>query len=471
MLDDNANLSHRREKYVVSANWFQRLSSAVRSFEDFSTNKIDLREYTMSILHQALNEQAAQLRAKKKGLLETIGDVTIAEVTPGHVFGGMRGVPALICETSTVSADEGLRIRNIPIMELTDRTPEETFWLLLTGKLPNAEELAELQGILAKYYEIPQYVIDMLKAMPKDSHPMAMLSAALLAMERESEFRKAYDDGTGKDELWKSLVNDGARLVASMPGIAAAIYRIRFNKGDIIKPLQGDNDLSNNFAHMLGVSNDPAWKDLLRLYLVLHSDHEGGNVSAFTGYVVSSALSDPYYSIAASLCGLAGPLHGLANQECLGFIMSVKDKFNGVPSEEQIREYAWERLNGGQVVPGYGHAVLRVTDPRFTAFHEFAQKHNVQDDNVQIVQRIFNVVPGVLTEQGKAKNPWPNVDAYSGSLLYAYGMTEFDFYTVMFGVSRAMGIAAQMIVMRMMNSSIVRPKSITMDALAAKATK
>ncbi len=425
----------------------------------------------MSILHTALNEQAAKLRARKKEILEQYGETTIASVTPGHVFGGMRGVPALICETSTVSADEGLRIRNIPIMELTDRTPEETFWLLVTGQLPTADELAALQDVFAKYYEIPQYVIDTLKAMPADSHPMAMLSAALLTMERESEFRKAYDEGLGKDELWKPLVNDAARLVASMPGIAAAIYRIRFNKGEIIKPLSNDKDMSNNFAHMLGVSDDPAWKELVRLYLVLHSDHEGGNVSAFTGYVVSSALSDPYYSVSAALCGLAGPLHGLANQECLKFIMDLKEEFGGVPSEEQLKEYAWNRLNSGQVIPGYGHAVLRVTDPRFTAFRQFSLDHNMQDDNVQIVNRVFDVVPGVLTEHGKAKNPWPNVDAASGSLLYAFGMTEFDFYTVMFGVSRAMGICAQMIVKRMLNSSIVRPKSITMDALAEKAAK
>lgn len=419
----------------------------------------------MSILHTALNAQAESIRKRKAALLANHGETSIATVTPSAVLGGMRGIPALVCETSTVSADEGLRIRNIPIVDLTDITPEETFWLLITGQRANAEEVAELQNIFSRYYAIPQYVIDTLKAMPADSHPMAMLSAAILTMERESEFRKAYDEHTGKDDMWKPVVNDAVRLIASMPGIAAAIYRIRFNKGDVIAPLSTDKDMSNNFAHMLGVSNDAAWKELIRLYLVLHTDHEGGNVSAYTSYVVSSALSDPYYATSAALCGLAGPLHGLANQECLAFIMGVREKFGGVPSEEQIREFAWERLNGGQVIPGYGHAVLRVTDPRFTAFHLFAQQHGITDDNVQIVQRIFNVVPKVLVEQGKAKNPWPNVDAYSGSLLYPFGMTEFDFYTVMFGVSRAIGLCSQMVVNRMMNSPIVRPKSLTLAAI------
>ena len=423
----------------------------------------------MSILHETLINQAEALRAKRTALLKEHGETVLGSVTIEQVLGGMRGVPALVCDTSSVSADEGLRIRDIPILELTNITPEETFWLLVTGTRATPEQLSELRASFAKHYQIPQYVVDTLKAMPKDSHPMAMLSVGLLAMERESEFRAAYDKGAGKDALWQSLVNDAVRLIASMPGIAAAIYRIRFNKGDVIAPLADDNDLSNNFAHMLGVSDDPAWKELVRLYLVLHSDHEGGNVSAMTSYVVSSALSDPYYSVSAAMSGLAGPLHGLANQECLRFIMDVREQFNGVPTDEQLTEYTWNRLNNGQVVPGYGHAVLRVTDPRFTAFYDFGVKHGLQDDNVQIVHKLFKLVPGILKEHGKAKNPWPNVDAGSGALLYNYGMTEFDFYTVMFGVSRAIGLCSQMVVNRMMASPIVRPKSMTLAELAAKA--
>jgi citrate synthase len=420
----------------------------------------------MSILHENLTTQAEALRAQRTALLKEHGDTVLGSVTIEQVLGGMRGVPALVCDTSSVSADEGLRIRDTPILDLTDITPEETFWLLVTGKRASATELDELRSIFSKYYAIPQYVIDTLKAMPKDSHPMVMLSVGLLAMERESEFRAAYDKGAGKDALWQSMVNDSVRLIGSIPGIAAAIYRIRFHDGNVIAPLTDDNDLSNNFAHMLGVSNDASWKELIRLYLVLHSDHEGGNVSAMTSYVVSSALSDPFYSVSAAMCGLAGPLHGLANQECLRFIIDVKDQFGGVPTDEQLTEYTWNRLRNGQVIPGYGHAVLRVTDPRFTAFYQFAENHNLQDENVQIVQKIYNIVPGVLREHGKAKNPWPNVDAASGSLLYAYGMKEFDFYTVMFGVSRAIGLCSQMVVNRMMASPIVRPKSLTLAELS-----
>lgn len=423
----------------------------------------------ISSLHDKLQKTAEALRAARTSLVKEHGETVLSSVTIEQVFGGMRGVPALVCDTSSVSADEGLRIRNIPILELTDATPEEIFWLLVSGERPNAEELSALKDLFAPHYQIPSYVIDTLKAMPKDAHPMAMLSAGLMALERESAFRKAYDAGAGKDELWKAMFEDSIRLIASMTGLAAAIYRVRFHGGSVIDAPAGEKDMSNAFAHMLGVSNDPAWKDLVRLYLVLHSDHEGGNVSAMTSYVVSSALSDAYYSVSAAMCGLAGPLHGLANQECLRFIIDLEKQFGGVPTEEQLREYAWNRLNGGQVIPGYGHAVLRVTDPRFTAFYEFAEKHNINDDNVKIVQMIYNIVPGILKEQGKAKNPWPNVDAASGSLLYAYGMTEFDFYTVMFGVSRAMGLCAQMLVNRMMMSPIVRPKSLTIAEMQSKA--
>jgi len=423
----------------------------------------------ISSLHDKLQKTAEALRAARTSLVKEHGETVLSSVTIEQVFGGMRGVPALVCDTSSVSADEGLRIRNIPILELTDATPEEIFWLLVSGERPNAEELSALKDLFAPHYQIPSYVIDTLKAMPKDAHPMAMLSAGLMALERESAFRKAYDAGAGKDELWEAMFEDSIRLIASMTGLAAAIYRVRFHGGSVIDAPAGEKDMSNAFAHMLGISNDPAWKDLVRLYLVLHSDHEGGNVSAMTSYVVSSALSDAYYSVSAAMCGLAGPLHGLANQECLRFIIDLEKQFGGVPTEEQLHEYAWNHLNGGQVIPGYGHAVLRVTDPRFTAFYEFAEMHNINDDNVKIVQMIYNIVPGILKEQGKAKNPWPNVDAASGSLLYAYGMTEFDFYTVMFGVSRAMGLCAQMIVNRMMMSPIVRPKSLTIAEMQSKA--
>jgi len=199
----------------------------------------------------------------------------------------------------------------------------------------------------------------------------------------------------------------------------------------------------------------------MRLYMVLHSDHEGGNVSAHTCHCVGSALSDAYYAVSAGLNGLAGPLHGLANQECLNWILMVHEKFGGVPTDDQLRDFAWETLNSGKVIPGYGHAVLRVTDPRFTAFREFGLKHCPDDPVFKIMSNVYNVIPDVLKEHGKAKNPWPNVDAASGSLLYHYGMKEFPYYTVLFSISRAMGMCSQLIVSRAWGEAIERPKTLT----------
>ena len=418
----------------------------------------------MDLFKARLDEKLPQLRAERTSLLKEHGDSQITTVAIEQVLGGMRAVPALLCETSSVSADEGLRIRNIPILDLTTQSPEDIFFLLCTGSLPNDAERAEISAAFAAKAHVPDSIWNVLKALPKDTHPMVMLSIGILAMEKYSAFRSAYEAGASKDDLWKATLEDCITLLGSVTTIAAGIYRIRFDKGEPIAPTAG-LDWSANFATMLGVSNNKSWEDLVRLYLVLHSDHEGGNVSAMTSHVVSSALSDVFYSVSAGLNGLAGPLHGLANQECLRFIVDLREEFGEVPSDEALREYCFKRLAGGQVIPGYGHAVLRVTDPRFTAFYNFADSHDLNDDNVQFMKKLFKIVPEVLTEQGKAKNPWPNVDAASGSLLYYYGMKEFEFYTVMFGVSRAMGICSQILVHRMLGSSIVRPKSMTFAEL------
>jgi len=186
---------------------------------------------------------------------------------------------------------------------------------------------------------------------------------------------------------------------------------------------------------------------------------------------VGSALSDPYYSLAAGLNGLAGPLHGLANQECLKFVLETLDKFGKVPTDDELRAFAQERLDKGLVIPGYGHAVLRVTDPRFTASVEWGKKVIPNDDRFVMVEKLFKIVPPLLIEQGKAKDPWPNVDAATGALLYHYGIKEFEYYTVIFSVSRALGICSQLVLSRAMGEPITRPKSVTLDWLEKNAAK
>jgi len=421
------------------------------------------------LLKDKLAAQIPGLREDISGFVKAHGDKEISKVSIAQAYGGMRGVRAMVCDTSEVPPDKGLLVREIPIGDLAGNLPEEIFFLLCTGDMPNKAELADLQKEYSARCEVPDYVWKVLEAMPKDSHPMCMLDTAVLVMEKESKFRAAYDKGMKKTEYWEPMLEDSLDLLAKLPNIAAGVYRMRFNKGPRIAPKK-DLDWGANYAHMLGLE-DPkgTLADLMRLYLVLHSDHEGGNVSAHTCHCVASALSDAYYAVSAGLNGLAGPLHGLANQECLNWVLQVHKKFGGVPSDEDLKKFAWDTLNSGKVIPGYGHAVLRVTDPRYTSFLAFGKKHMADDPIFAIVNKVYDIVPGVLKEHGKAKNPWPNVDAGSGALLHHYGMKEFSYYTVLFSVSRAMGMCSQMIVSRAMGYSIERPKSLPTKVLKAQA--
>jgi citrate synthase len=417
----------------------------------------------MSLLNQELKRQIPVMQKEIKDLIATKGDQKISEVTVAQAFSGLRGIKAFVCDTSSVSADKGLIIRGMPLLDITHISPEEVFYLLLTSRLPNDAELSDLKSQYSEHLEVPDYVWNVLKEMPDDSHPMTLFNTAILAMQGESVFREKYDNGMPKTEFWEAILEDGIRLLAKLPTLGAGIYRMRFNKGERIAP-DSTKDWSGNFVHMTGLPDETGdFEKLMKLYFMLHCDHEGGNVSAFASHTVASALSDPYYAVSAGLNGLAGPLHGLANQECLKFVLSVRDDFNGVPTEDELREYCWNRLKSGRVIPGYGHAVLRCSDPRFTAFINFGQSNIKNDEIFTIVDRLFNVVPDVLQEHGKAKNPWPNVDAASGSLLYYYGLKEFNFYTVLFSISRTMGMISQMVWERALGIPITRPKSVTTD--------
>ena len=419
-------------------------------------------------LKEKLADMIPKLREERQSLLKGHGDVEISKVTIAQAIGGMRGVKGMVCDTSVVEPDKGLIIRGNPIMKLMDRLPEEIFWLLITGELPSADELKLFQSELKAHGEVPKYVWKVLKAMPKTSHPMAMLDTAVLAMENESAFRARYAEGMAKVDYWEPTLEDAMRVMGTIHTIAAGVYRIKYKKGELIEPSK-KNDWAADYAKMLGL---PPKKGetaaMMRLYLTLHCDHEGGNVSANTCHTVGSALSDAFYAVSAGLNGLAGPLHGLANQECLNWVLQTMEKFGGAPSKEQIRDYAWETLNGGKVIPGYGHAVLRVTDPRFSAFLEFGKKYLGKNPVYQTVARVYEVVPEVLKEHGKAANPWPNVDAGSGSILYNYGLKEFEYYTVLFSVSRSMGMLSQLVLNRALGTPITRPKSVSTAWLKAQ---
>ncbi|MFA6979042.1 MAG: citrate (Si)-synthase [Ignavibacteriaceae bacterium] len=415
----------------------------------------------MQNIYEKLQEKIGTWRSELSELAKANGDKIVSEVTVAQLLGGMRGVKGVMCDTSNVPQDKGLIIRGMPLADLVEKSPEEVFYLLLTGELPDVAELEDFSHRLKLRKTIPSYVWDVLKAMPKDTHPMVMLNTAILVLQRESIFAKMYEKGMKKDEYWKHTLEDALNIVAKLPGLAAAVYRLRFNKGPLLHP-NPDQDLSGDFVHLMGLDSSPhEFYELVKLFLSSHADHEGGNVSAFTTLTVNSALSDLYYSMSAGFDGLAGPLHGLANQEVVKWILETMKLFGGNPTREQIAQYAHETLESGKVIPGYGHAVLRVVDPRFTAFMNFGKKYCKEDPLFQTVEHIFETVPGILQTIAKIKDPWPNIDAISGSIIYHYGIKEFSYYTVIFALSRGIGLAAQAVVNRGLQYPIVRPKSVT----------
>ncbi|KDQ13451.1 hypothetical protein BOTBODRAFT_33472 [Botryobasidium botryosum FD-172 SS1] len=427
---------------------------------------------------QTLKERLAELIPQEienvKAIKAEHGKKAFGQVTVDQVYGGMRGLPALMWDGSVLDAEEGIRFRGKTIPEIQELLPkapggqeplpEGLFWLLLTGEIPTTEQVKELSADWAARAAIPTFVEELIDRCPSTLHPMSQFSLAVTALNHDSAFAKAYQDGISKKDYWGPTFEDSMDLIAKLPNIAGRIYRNVFGTGKL-PAIDPSKDYSHNLSTLLGFGDNEAFVELMRLYITIHSDHEGGNVSAHTGKLVGSALSDPFLSFAASLNGLAGPLHGLANQEVLLWLRKMEKTIGENASDEQVKEYIWSTLKGGQVVPGYGHAVLRKTDPRYTAQREFALKHLPEDPLFKLVGQIYNIAPGVLLEAGKAKNPWPNVDAHSGALLTHYGLTQMQFYTVLFGVSRAFGVVAQLIWDRALGAPLERPKSFSSEAI------
>jgi citrate synthase len=428
----------------------------------------------MGIIKDTFKAKADIANAELKDLLKEHGNKKIGEVTLAQAYQGMRGITGLVTETSLLDAQEGIRFRGYTIPELQEKLPkaeggreplpEGLFYLMLLGELPTQEDTDHISSVWQRRSHVPNHVFNVIDSLPLTTHPMTMFVTGVMALQTESNFAKAYSEGINKKDYWNPIYDDAMDLISRLPRIAAYVYRRKYKNNEHIQP-NGLLDWSGNLAHMMGY-NDESFKELMRLYMTIHADHEGGNVSAHTTHLVGSALSDPYLSYAAGMNGLAGPLHGLANQEVIKWIFEMQEKLGTeVPSNEQIEQYVKDTLAAGKVVPGYGHAVLRKTDPRFTAQMEFGKKHMPEDKLCQTVWNIYETVPPILQSLGKIKNPWPNVDAHSGALLVHYGLVEYEFYTVLFAVSRALGVLASLCWDRALSFPLERPKSVTTAAV------
>lgn len=426
---------------------------------------------TFCQLKQKIHEVLPNKLKEFKHVKEHYGDKKIGEIKVSQVLGGMRGMTGLFYETSKLDSQKGIMYRHFNLFDLCENLkfkgspeplPEALVWYLFTGEIPTEQQVDFLIQNMQERGHLPKDTEHLLQSLPKDMHPMTQLSLGVLSLQKYSEFAKAYREGVPKTKYWEYYYEDSLNLIAKLPRMAAIIYNHTFKNGHKTPHLKANYNMSQNLAHMLGIDNE-AFHNILSHYLVLHADHEGGNVSAHAVHLVGSALSDPYYAYSAGLNGLAGPLHGLANQEVLRWLLDCQAAIGQNPSDQEVEKYVRDTLAKGKVVPGYGHAVLREVDPRYTIQVQIGDKLLPNFHLFKLVKQCFKIVPKVLAETGKVKNPWPNVDCSSGVLLYYYGLREFDFYTVMFGVSRSIGTLSMLTWARAYGLPIERPGSVTLD--------
>ncbi|KIP09621.1 hypothetical protein PHLGIDRAFT_126205 [Phlebiopsis gigantea 11061_1 CR5-6] len=428
-------------------------------------------------IKEALDEIVPAKRAQLQALKAEHSQAVLGDVKVEHLIGGMRGLKSMLWDASVLDPNEGIRFHGLSIPECQSQLTaapggkeiiaESMLWLLLTGKVPTEAETRQLSQELAERGQLPKHVEKLLDELPTTLHPMTQLGMGVAALNHDSAFQAAYERGIKKTEYWTYALEDSLDLIAKLPAIAARIYRNAYRPGTPLADINKDLDLVGNYVNMLGFGDNHSLTEYLRLYIALHGDHEGGNASAHTAHLIGSTLADPFLAYAGALYALAGPLHGLANQEVLRWQLNMRKELGDNLTHDHIKEFLWKTLKSGQVVPGYGHGVLRKSDPRFTALLQFCDTRPelLADPVIQMVKKTYEVAPAVLKEHGKTKNPYPNVDAASGCVLYHYGLKEFKYYTVIFGVSRALGALTQIVWARALGLPIERPKSLSMDAI------
>jgi citrate synthase len=354
-------------------------------------------------------------------------DTVLFEITNKHLNTGLRRFPVGRVRTSRVDPQEGVSYVGYPIADLANLDPEAAIYLLFNKRLPTDSELADCKAELASRATVDPAVMSCIQALPKDGHPMEWLINGLTLLGMTGKTGDFYEDGLN--------------LIARSAELIATIFRVRSGWGDPI-PSNPSLGLVENFVNMMGVPGADQAKltKLLRTFYVLHMDHGGGNLSTFTGKAVASGHADQYTSLAAAMAGLYGPLHGRANQECLNFVKTV-----GTTNPDEIERFVRETLASGGKIFGFGHAVLRAEDPRATVQYGLGQEICGDDPLFQTALAMRERAVKVLRENPKISNPYPNVDAVSGTLLNASGLTDSDYYTLLFGFARIAGITAQIV--------------------------
>lgn len=373
------------------------------------------------------------------------------EIKKENLETGLRGYPVGYCTTSTVDPVKGLFYCGIPISQLASWQPEEVIYLLYFGKKGSQDEVKKFSKDLQTRAKLSPEVIKHITSLPRKGHPNKLFCSALLIC--------------GMIEGTNDYKEDCLNLIAKIPQLAATVINFHAGWGET-KPSQPQLGYMENFVEMLNLPQKQHLKDLVqifKLFNIMHYDHGGGNLSTFVGKAVASGLEDMYGSIASAMAALSGPRHGKANQDCLVFVQEILDQVGENASEKQVEELIRQRLSNNELVFGFGHAVLRVEDPRATVFYEAAEKKYPNFPLVKIANLLRKAGPTVLKENPKISNPFPNVDAVSGVILSAAGFPYPDYFTVLFGLSRMVGISIQIVYERCdaregKGTPIVRPK-------------
>jgi len=371
-------------------------------------------------------------------------------ITKEHLETGLRGFPVGYCTTSHVDPQKGLFYLGRPVTELSTWQPEQVIYFLYHGKEGNKQELEKFSEMIKQRSCCSRQVIAAIEALPRQGHPMKLFCIALLLL--------------GMHESADNYADDCLNIIAKIPHLAAAVINHHAGFGKTPEP-RLDLGYMENFCYMLQVP-DKREKELvsvMNLFNILHYDHGGGNLSTFVGKAVASGLEDMYGSICAAMCALEGPRHGRANQDCLEFVRGVLTELGEKATAKQVEELIRKRLLEKKLVFGFGHAVLRVEDPRATLQYDFVQKYYPDHPLVKIALLLRTEGPKVLLENPKISDPYPNVDAISGTMLTAAGFAYPEYYTVLFGLSRCIGIAMQIVYERTearggKGTPIVRPK-------------
>lgn len=371
------------------------------------------------------------------------------EITRDSLETGLRGVPVGYCTTSHVDPLKGLTYVGRPIADLARNEPIEVIYLLYFGEVGTKEQIGRFYKDLSKRAQCKAETIHAIENLPRAGHPMDAFAAALLIA--------GMYEGTG------DYREDCLNVIAKLPHIAAAVINTHagWGKTPVPKPELG---YMESFVDMLQMRGDKSSEliQAMRLFNVIHYDHCGGNLSAFVGKAVASGLEHMYGSLAAAMTALAGPRHGRANQDCLEFVQNVLKEVGENASASDVEKLIRRKLENKELVFGFGHAVLRVEDARATICYNYCQKHFSSHPLVKIAMLLRTEGPKVLKENPKISNPYPNIDAITGSMLTAAGFPYSDYYTVLFGLSRCVGIAIQIVYERLEARSgkgtpIIRP--------------